>query len=199
MYLQSGKNRPRIRSNQHRAELETPMLNRLPGIFKVLAFFAIVAGICNAYIYLNQQRNNTARSITKLRTELIRIENETINERNQGERLRDWSNIQAQIRRYQLPLELPERGQRRQIALLTPQQAANVHYQVASNPAAALNAVAMNSISKAGTGVSVTSALRPLSANASVAIPVPERKFKMKRESSAPLFGRNYRLMRRQR
>jgi len=198
MYLQSGKSKSRIRGAQRQSGNERTLLSRLPGILKVLVFFAIVAGICNAYIYLNQQRNNTARSISKLRTELIRIENETINERNHGERLRDWSHIQAQIKRYQLPLELPDRGQRRQIALLTPQQASRVNYQAAAGPAVNLTSVASATVPKSRSNPTAAAPVLRTLPTVSAAVTPPTRHIPAKKTANIPVFGRGYRVLSRQ-
>ena len=107
--------------------------SKIASVFKVAFFIAVVAGISNCYIYLNQKIVETDRKIAAGNKEIHKIERELEGLRIRREKFRAWPHISKMMTVFRLNLRVPQSGQVCKLNVLTPEQAAMV--PLASPPA----------------------------------------------------------------
>ncbi len=130
MNIQSGKFKNRTRLQQNRT---APIGSMLVTGLKFLFLIAILTGLIDYYIYLNQKIAETERAIQTGRQQLSRTGREIEQLRIHKERLSAWPHIREMIVRFDLKLQEPGPGQVANIAVLSPAQAAGIPMKKAVN------------------------------------------------------------------
>ena len=123
------KNKPRRQARNQTAPIGGMLLTGL----KFLVMLAILTGLVDYYIYLNQKIAETERAILNNRQQLSRTIREIEQLRIHKEQLSAWPHIREMILRFDLDLREPAPGQVANIAVLSPAQAAVIPLENAAN------------------------------------------------------------------
>jgi len=89
-------------------------------------FVGLVAALFHTYISLQQQISVTEKESAAVKKEMESVERELAQQRSLYATRSSESYLMAQVRRFNLPLVNPQKGQLRKMSLLTPEQASRV-------------------------------------------------------------------------
>lgn len=124
--IQPGKGKKTRLTPSPAARTGSGFGSKIASIFKVAFFIAVVAGIINCYIYLNQKIVETDRKIAAGNKEIHKIERELEGLRIRREKFRAWSHVSKMMTVFRLNLRVPQSGQICKLNILTPEQAAMI-------------------------------------------------------------------------
>lgn len=143
MNIQPGKTKKNMSVIRSARSTGNGVGTKIATVFRVAFFVAVIAGIVNSYIYLNQKIVETDRMIASGKREIHKVEREIELLRVHREEFRSWKHIRPMMERFGLRMVYPQSGQVCSLTVLSAEQAALVPFDhqpesrvAAANPAA---------------------------------------------------------------
>lgn len=131
MNIQSG----RMRTVEYRpGSGGSSMGRRVAAFVKLFFVLALIGGLANAYIFLNQKITETARESRKVKNEIRLVNRELETLMNRRATFTAWPHIRASIAKYNLKLHPAESGQVRKLTLIAPGVAPHVSVAARTAP-----------------------------------------------------------------